>query len=439
MLRKFEKHINENLSFLKDKKLLIAVSGGIDSVVLTHLLSQLSFNISLAHCNFKLRGKESELDEKFVQNLALKLNLKHFTTSFETNNYAKKHNLSTQMAARELRYNWFYDILTQNNFDYVLTAHHKDDMLETFLINFTRGTGLDGLTGIPTINGKVVRPLLPFSRVEIEEYANESEIKWREDKSNDSTKYYRNKIRHQVIPVLKELNPSLLKTFDSTLENLNVSQQIIQDRIEEVKDSIISVENSIIKLNIEKIKALSNPKAYLFEILKHYNFTEWNDVENLLNAQSGKQVVSKTHRLVKDRTHLLLSNIEGKSAKECYISENLNDFINSDIHLTFKTVDNINDFTNQSESISIDKSLLKFPLTVRKWEKGDYFYPLGMQGKKKLSKYFKDEKISILEKEKTWLLCNANNDIIWVIGKRLDNRYKITDKTNKVVKIILNT
>ncbi len=437
MLQKFKKHIDQNLSFLKDKKLLITISGGIDSVALTHLLSRLSFDISLAHCNFKLRGNDSDLDEEFVKNLAEKLNLQYFSTSFETYNYAKEYKQSIQMAARELRYSWFEEILIENNFDYILTAHHKDDVLETFLINFTRGTGLDGFTGISTINGKVVRPLLPFSRIEIEEFAKENEIEWREDISNESTKYYRNRIRHQVIPVLKELNPSLLKTFDSTLENLNASQQIIQDRIEEVKNSIISIEGSITRFDVEKLKALSNPKAYLFEILKHYNFTEWNDVENLLIAQSGKQVISKTHRLVKDRTHLLLSNIEGKSAKECYISENLNDFINSDIHLTFKTIDSINDFTNQRESISIDKSLLKFPLTVRKWEKGDYFYPLGMQGKKKLSKYFKDEKISILEKEKTWLLCNANKDIIWVIGKRLDNRYKTTNSTNKVLKINL--
>ena len=437
LLQKFQEHIEHNFSFIKDKRLLIAISGGIDSVALTHLLHILKYDISLAHCNFKLREKESNLDEKFVENLASKLNIQHFSTSFSTETYAKKNKLSVQMAARELRYNWFDKIQLENNFDYILTAHQKEDVLETFLINFTRGTGLEGLTGIPTINGKIIRPLLNVTREEIHKYAIENNIKWREDKSNASTKYFRNKIRHQVIPVLKELNPSLMSTFDKTLENLNESKQIIDDKIEDVKFSIENFDGEIYQFDIKKIKELSSPKAYLFEILKKYGFTEWEDLSELINAQSGKQVLSKTHRLIKDRTHLLLSKIETNNAKQYQLTENLTVFENSDLHLTFETTEGTKQVTETEKAIYIDKKLLKFPLTVRKWQNGDYFYPLGMQGKKKLSKFFKDEKISILEKEKTWLLCSANNEVIWIVGKRLDNRFKITESTTKTLKITI--
>lgn len=437
LLQKFQEHIDHNFSFLKDKRLLIAISGGIDSVALTYLLHTLKYDISLAHCNFKLRENESDLDETFVKNLASKLNIQHFSTSFNTETYAKKNKLSVQMAARELRYNWFDKIQLENNFDYILTAHQKEDVLETFLINFTRGTGLEGLTGIPTINRKIIRPLLNVTREEIHKYAIENNIEWREDKSNASTKYFRNKIRHQVIPVLKELNPSLMSTFDKTLENLNESKQIIDDKIEDVKFSIENFDGEIHQFDIEKIKELSSPKAYLFEILKKYGFTEWEDLSELINAQSGKQVISKTHRLVKDRTHLLLSKIETNNAEQYQLTETLTAFENSDLHLTLETTERTKQLSETEKSVSIDKNLLKFPLTVRKWQNGDYFYPLGMQGKKKLSKFFKDEKISILEKEKTWLLCSANNEVIWIVGKRLDNRFKITESTTKTLKITI--
>ncbi len=438
MLASIQKHINQKFSFLKDKKLLVAISGGIDSVVMTHLLHQSNFDISLAHCNFQLRDRESDLDEQFVKNLAKELNVKCFSISFETEDYAKKKKLSIQMAARELRYDWFAKILTKNKLDYILTAHQKDDVLETILINFTRGTGLDGLTGIPEINGNIIRPFLPFTRAEIENFATVNTIKWREDKSNASTKYFRNKIRHQVIPILKELNLSLMNSFDTTLENLKGSEQIIKDKIDEIRNSVMSSENNITKIDIDKIKNLSNPKAYLFELLKDYGFTEWNDVTDLLEAQSGKQIFGKTHRLVKDRAFLLLSEkiIETKNLL-FEIQDSLEDFSNTNMQLKFETLKNNSIENNSKKTVCIDKDLLKFPLIVRKWEKGDYFCPAGMEGKKKLSKFFKDEKMSLLEKEETWLLCNSNNDIVWVIGKRLDNRFKITNNTKKSLKIKL--
>jgi tRNA(Ile)-lysidine synthase len=441
-------HIDNNLSFLKGKKLLVAISGGIDSVVLTHLLYRLRFSISLAHCNFMLRGKESNKDEQFVISLGKSLGIPAYTIQFETEKYATDNGISTQMAARELRYNWFEEIRKQHHLDYILTAHHKEDVIETFLINLTRGTGLDGLTGIPAVNRNIVRPLLPFSRNEILVFAVKNKIQWQEDQSNSSIKYVRNKIRHKVVPVLKELNPSLLKTFQHTLENLQASQQIVNDCIQNVRQKITVVHDKEFHFDIKKIQKLNNPKIYLYEFLKEYGFTEWDDVNDLLAAQTGKQVFSNTHRLLKNRDFLILSeNASPKKNISYQISENTTK-INKPIKLKFETVTIAFDtknhqrkvlselFFDDMNTISIDADLVQFPLTVRKWRKGDFFYPIGLKGKKKLSKFFKDEKLSLLDKENTWLLC-SEKDIIWVIGKRLDDRFKVTKNTSKILKIKL--
>ena len=430
MLQKFKQHITKEFPFLKDTKLLLAISGGVDSVVLFHLLHKLNYDVSLAHCNFKLRGKESDLDEEFIKNLNQISYNQIFTIIFDTEKYAKEHKLSTQIAARELRYNWFKKLITEHKFEYVLTAHHADDNLETFLIHLTRGSGLDGFTGIPKVNGNIVRPLLAFSRKEILNYAKDNDIEWREDASNASNKYIRNKIRHQVLPVLKEINPSILDSFATTLENLQESKQIIEDRIENIASEVLEKEANFIKIDIEKIKELSNSKAYLYQLLKSYHFTEWNDVYDLLNAQSGKQVFSKTHRLLKDRDVLILSKIDLSNSIEMafQIEEEITEITNP-IHLTFKEV--IEKSTENKQTIYVDKDLLKYPLILRKWEKGDYIYPLGMQGKKKLSKYFKDEKFSLIDKENTWLLCNAENQIMWIINHRQDRRF-VKNKNLKI-------
>ena len=268
--QKFQKHINDNFPFLKNKKLLIAASGGIDSTVCIHLLRNLNFNISLAHCNFNLRKEDSDLDEFFVKEEAQTLAIPYFVKSFDTITYANTNKISVQLAARELRYEWFEVLIAQNDFDHLITAHHLDDSLETFLINLTRGTGLDGLTGIPAINDKIIRPLLPFTRKEIEAYAKKNNLAWREDSSNLQTKYLRNKLRHDLIPILKDLNQNFMNTFARTLDNLRGSEQIIKDRIESISDEIEESQSDIRQFDISKIKKLSNPKAYLFEILKDY-------------------------------------------------------------------------------------------------------------------------------------------------------------------------
>ncbi|MDX1829400.1 MAG: tRNA lysidine(34) synthetase TilS [Lutibacter sp.] len=446
MLAKLQQHINTNLPFLMDKKLLITISGGIDSVVLTYLLHKLKLNISLAHCNFKLRGKDSFKDADFVKDISESLNIPFFTIEFETLKYAEENKISIQMAARDLRYNWFQKISTEQNFDYILTAHHLDDVLETFLINLTRGTGLNGLTGIPEINGNIVRPLLPFSRNDILIYASKNKLKWREDKSNSSIKYVRNKIRHKVIPVLKELNPNLLNSFENTLNNLRGSQQINQDHIKNILEKVSEQHENELIFNIKKIKQLNNPKIYLYELLKNYGFTEFEDVEALLTAQSGKQVFSKTHRLLKDRNVLILTEIEkNDDLLNFEISENTPK-IEKPIPLKFETITIPFDTKNyqnkileevlfdDKNTVSLDYDKITFPLIIRKWQKGDYFFPIGLNGKKKISKFFKDEKLAITAKENIWLLL-SNNQIIWVIGHRLDDRFKVTKTTNKILKI----
>ncbi len=444
MKKALQTHLDQNLPFLNNKKLLIAVSGGIDSVVLSTLFYKLNYDISLAHCNFSLRGKESNKDEGFVIALGEKYQIPAFSIKFDTEKNAREKGISTQMAARKLRYNWFRSLCKQHKFDFVLTAHHKDDLIETFLINLTRGTGLDGLLGIPEINGHIVRPLLSFSRNDILIYATKKKVQWREDQSNSSIKYIRNKIRHRVVPFLKEINPNLLNTFNNTLQNLKGSQQIVLDRIENIRQETCSSINDEVHFDISTLKKLSNPKVYLYELLKEYGFTAWDDIADLLDAQSGKQVYSNTHRLLKNREILILSKIETNEENKIYHIEESIKELKHPISLKFDILDMLNKESNSpgfekhieggQNCISIDKAKIDYPLILRKWKKGDYFYPIGLAGKKKISKYFKDEKMSVPEKENCWLLC-YKNDIVWVIGKRMDDRFKLTNTTRSVLKI----
>lgn len=435
MLNHLKTHIENRLGFLNQSKLLIAISGGLDSVVLTHLCHKLGFHIALAHCNFNLRGNESDADEDFVLQLAENLELEVFVERFDTELYAKENKCSIQMAARELRYTWFAELAEQLKFDYILTAHHADDNLETFIINFTRGTGLEGLKGIPEVNDKFVRPLLSFSSKDIETYAQVNNMKWRDDSSNKSVKYLRNKLRHEVIPILKEINPSLLQSFQSTLSNLNDTADIIEESTNAVlKRAIETIDENHVAFKILEFKNVNNPKAYLFEIFKDYGFTEWNDVVNLLDAETGKQVFSNTHRLIKNRNQLLLSKIQLNDNQEILITEDDDKKQTGLGILFFNETDAV--LEPSLNCIYVDKALLKFPLTLRNIKEGDVFYPLGMSGKKKVGKYFKDERLSLLDKENTWLLCSGDH-IIWVVNRRADNRFRVTENTKRILKIEL--
>lgn len=436
MIKEFENHINKEFSFIKKAKLLIAISGGVDSVVLAYLCKQLNLNVALAHCNFNLRGSESDADEDFVMELAKDWNLEVFIENFNTKQFAIDKKMSTQMAARTLRYFWFDEIALQLGYNYILTAHHADDNFETFLINLSRGTGLDGLLGIPEVNENIVRPILPFKRETIEKYAKKSGLKWREDSSNSSTKYLRNKLRHDVIPILKGINPQLLQNFEKTQQYLNDVKTILDDRVDDVANTIVSkTSNDGIAFNIKELQQLSNSKAYLYELLSGYGFTQWEDILDLLTAQPGKQVFSNTHRLFKDRDYLVLSEI-GKLSDETINIQKSQSIVLAPFGQLVITKVNAMDLTAKHIAF-VDANLLKFPLILRQWQEGDYFFPSGMTGKKKLSKYFKDEKFSLLDKENVWLLCSGN-DIVWVLNHRADNRFIVTNNTIEILKIEIN-
>lgn len=434
MLIKFQNHITTKFPQLKDKKLLLAVSGGIDSMVLMHLFQQLNYDIALAHCNFQLRGKESDADELFVKVKSKKLKVKSYFIRFDTENYSKENKLSIQLAARKLRYDWFQELLSENQLDYLVTAHHLDDNVETFLINFVRGTGLEGLTGIPHQNGNIVRPMLPFSREEIENYAQANQIQWREDSSNASDKYFRNKLRHDIVPILKELNIGFLDSFQNTLHHLQQAESLVNDASKLVFEKVVEEKENQVEIHLKPLLQFENYKAYLYQWLNKFGFSAWNDIYDLVVAQSGKQIFSETHVLLKDREKLILSERKSSNKEEIYSIESLDDKVNIPLKLRFYK--GVNIFETHSNCIFVDESKLKFPLTIRKWQEGDYFYPSGMNGKKKLSKYFKDEKYSLLDKENQWLLC-SEDQIVWVIGKRADNRFTSNETTQNSIKIVL--
>ena len=341
------------------------------------------------------------------------------------------------MAARRLRYRWFEQIMREYGYDTLVTAHHADDNLETFLINLSRGTGLDGLTGIPEKTDSLARPLLIFPRNLILKYARSNKLEWREDGSNSDTKYLRNKIRHELVPRLKELHPTFLENFDTTLKNLKGSESILENHVKDLKKRLFVEKDGVVSISIKKMVELHPIEPYIYELFKDYGFTAWADINALLNAPSGKEVFSKTHRLLKDREHLLLKKLEDSSdsVENFSLHENVKE-LKHPVNLTFETVER---FQKGSDSniLYCDKKTLKYPLTVRKWREGDYFYPLGMKGKKKLSKYFKDEKMDVISKENQWLLC-SDDQVVWIIGKRADERFKVTDSTIEIQKITLN-
>ena len=431
MLLKFQNHISTNFPFLQKAKILIAVSGGLDSMVLLNLISKTNVEFAVAHCNFQLRKDESDEEEDFVKSYCKENSIQGFFQKFDTKQFADDEKLSIQVAARKLRYEWFYELLEAEKFDFVATAHHLDDQLETFLINFSRGTGLDGLCGIPSQNDKIIRPLLIFSRAEIEIFAKENNLEWREDSSNASDKYVRNKIRHHVVPILKELNPSFLDSFENTLQNLNQAKSLVEDASRIVYRKVVQDVDKQKRIDLNQLLQLPNYQAYLYQWLLPFGFSAWQDIYDLVEAQSGKQIFSEHFRLVKDRETLIIEPKSDKIFDEYFIHENQLE-LNFPLKLTFCNVDDIT--ISDSKTIFVDVEKLKFPLKLRKWQDGDYFYPFGMNGKKKLSKFFKDEKISVIDKEKIWLLCSENR-IVWIIGKRMDDRFKITENTQTILKI----
>ncbi|RTE51881.1 tRNA lysidine(34) synthetase TilS [Arenibacter aquaticus] len=433
MLNQFKTHIEKFFPHLQEGKFILACSGGVDSVVLAHLCASCKMDFSIAHCNFNLRGEESDKDEELVRGLAKHLDRDFYVTHFDTIGYIARHKTNVQLAARELRYTWFSKIMKDNDIKTLVTAHHANDSLETFLINLSRGTGIEGLSGIPSHTHNLSRPLLQFSRADILSYAQENGLDWREDASNENTKYLRNNIRHNIVPKLMELHPNFLDNFLKTQEYLGQTQQLSLYHINQIRDNIFIKEDGVEKVGVATLLALSPTKAYLYYFFKDYGFTQWEDIYGLLTTISGKEVHSATHRLLKNREFLMLKPKEKKDVVEYSIHEGQNN-LGHPIKLELMEVDALGE-TSQN-ILYVDKETLKYPLIVRKCKKGDYFYPLGMKGRKKVSKFFKDQKMDIFSKENQWLLCSAN-DIVWIIGKRADDRFKITPKTKNIIKISL--
>lgn len=432
MLKKFTQHLKDHFPFLAHSRFYLAVSGGIDSMVLVHLFQHFRYEFGLLHCNFKLRGEESDADMRFLHDYAADNNLNLRIGFFETKQIAEEMKESVQVTARMLRYNWFYEQMEETNASYVLTAHHADDNLETFMINLSRGTGLDGLLGIPAQNDRILRPLLPFSRAEIEQYAKDNAITWREDSSNASDAYLRNKIRHHLTPILKELNPDFLQSFQKTQRYLADAAEMVEDAASIVFSEAVEQDiNGNYHFDLEKIAQLPNCNAYLHHWLSGFGFTAWADIYGLRHAQSGKQVFSPSHVLLKDRTQLILSVRKEEEGTSYWIDKE-NKQVNFPLKFTFC---NLSDLSQaDSNCIFVDEDLLEFPLTLRKWSEGDFFYPFGMKGKKKVSKFFKDEKMSLIDKSNAWLLC-SDNEIVWIVGMRQDDRFKVNQNTTKILQI----
>jgi tRNA(Ile)-lysidine synthase len=437
MYNRFLKYIKEEELIKPNDKLLLGVSGGVDSVVLSNLIDQLGNQFSVAHCNFNLRGQESDDDEKFVVNLADRLGVKCYLSSFPTSEYASEKGISIEMAARELRYEWFENLREAHGFDWVVVGHHLDDVLETFLLNLSRGTGIRGLSGIKAKAGRVIRPLLFASRREIEHYAKGQEFQFRHDKSNDDTNIKRNKVRHDILPSLESLNPSFKKNLQRTIRYLNETEHVFKNQIEEVRSEIVSEDQTWVKISIEKLKILQPLTIYLYELLRPYHFNS-ETIEMIIQALDGipgSKFFSTTHRLVVDREELIITPVELEEKALFYIEKD-DRFIYEPLNLRISIERYHGGYRipNSLDLAVFDYDKLSFPLVLRKWQKGEYFRPLGMAGFKKLSDFFVDEKYSIPEKENVWILA-SDNKVVWIVGKRIDDRFKLTADTKLVLRI----
>ncbi|WP_028979640.1 tRNA lysidine(34) synthetase TilS [Sporocytophaga myxococcoides] len=439
MLQRFLQFISEHQLVSESAYVLAAVSGGKDSVTMCELLHLAGINFGIAHCNFQLRGLDSDLDEQFVRKLATHYKVPFFSQRFKTETFAKDNRISIQMAARDLRYTWFRKLASENGFDSIATAHHLNDVFETILLNLTRGTGYAGLQGIQPRNGEIIRPLLFCQREEIDRFVLENNLEWREDISNASTKYYRNLIRHKVIPVLKEINPSLEQTAYESTEKIRAVANFFKSKISEIKSRALSSDGPEIRINLNIVLSEPEPAIVLTELLNEFGFT-YKDSVNILNTRTtGSLYYSKTHVLNVDRQSLLLRYINNTNpAEECKISEDLNNFTFRNLSFSMNKI-TTDEFVVHSDRFTahLDWSALKFPLIVRNWLPGDRFIPLGMKNFKKVSDFLIDQKTPLLIKNNT-LVIISDEKIAWIVGMRIDDRFKITSNSKTALKITVN-
>ena len=442
MLDSFLTFINQHTPELKQQPTLLAVSAGIDSVVMADLFYNLGLPAGIAHCNFGLRGKESDGDEGFVRDLAVRYNFPFFVTSPDVKTFAKSASISTQMAARELRYQWFEKIREEYGYKWIATAHHANDSLETLLLNLARGTGLAGLAGIAPVSGNLIRPLLFSNRAEVSRYAAENGIRWREDRTNEADDYYRNKVRHHVIPVLSELNPSLEITFNASSERLRAAHALLEEHLQNWKSKVVRHDEGSIRISIPEILSETEPVFRLWAILQDFGF-QYSQMRGIIAALTGipgKRFFSPTHILLVDRHDLVLKEssqttddteliIEGPSA--------ILDWEGAKLTLRMSPIQNLHQ--SDKSTIAVDPDLLTFPLRLRKWQQGDVFQPFGMNGKrKKVSDLLIDNKVDRFQKEATAVLVNADGKIIWVVGIRADERFRVMSTTGNALLISLS-
>ncbi|MBY0543132.1 MAG: tRNA lysidine(34) synthetase TilS [Sphingobacteriaceae bacterium] len=433
-LQQFTTFIKTNALFVNQDKILLAVSGGKDSVLMAQLFKLAGFQFSIAHCNFNLRANEAQRDESFVKLLAATLSVPFYVQHFDTKTYASEHHISTQMAARDLRYQWFEELRREKNYDYIAVAHHQNDSIETLLLNLTRGTGISGMHGILPKRDKIVRPLLFLSRLQIDQIINENNIDYVEDSSNETSKYARNKIRLNVIPQLREINPNLEETFAQNIARFAETEEVLVQVVEEARKRIVRTENDNHYLSIAQINTLKPQKLLLFELLKPYHFSTIvvDEILESLGKQSGTSFYSHTHRATINRDDLLLSPIKKQNSDAHYFMHSTDQSITVESQkISFFNTDSLLVEANVNKAF-VDLDKLIFPLIIRFKQDGDKFMPLGMTNYKKLSDFLIDSKVPLPEKENIPLLINGNGEIIWIAGLRQDNRYKVTVTTKKV-------
>lgn len=449
MQQKTLSYIQQNNLANLGTPILVACSGGVDSMVLVNVLLNLEFKISIAHCNFQLRGEDSDGDEHFIKDFAKQYALPFYSVRFDTKEHKKENRQSTQMAARELRYQWLEQIRKENQLHAIVTAHHLDDQLETVLLNLTKGTGLKGLNGMRPKNGYIIRPFLEISKNEIVQYAHVNNIAFREDISNASDDYQRNQLRHHVVPVLQKINPALYNTTIEFIQKIHDYDILFEEHLALIKKKCWSEKNGIVEIKMGFIKAHRAGKTILFHLLKDFGFNT-DQVQQLLNSwqtkeTSGKQFFSEAYRLVLDRNSAFV--LTKDTALENYILlEKIPQqivFNQYKIKCTLVPIQELN-MKQSSRYAYIDAAKINFPLMLRFSKEGDYFYPIGMSkpkmpgkvGKKKLSKYFKDEKFSLIEKENTPVLFSGGK-MVWLVNHRLDDRFKVTEHTKQVLKMVI--
>lgn len=437
MVEQFLKYIHGEKLFHSSQRILLAVSGGADSMLMLHLFTNAGFSVAVAHCNFGLRGSESDGDEQFVSAYCDEHNLAFYVKHFATRDYAMEKGISIEMAARDLRYSWFDGLLSKHGLDLLATAHHQDDVIETFLINLSRGSGIKGLSGIQARSGKIIRPMLFTNRTEILEYCRQMNIDFRTDSSNQDTAFKRNLIRQQIVPLLEQVNPAFRRNALKTIGNLHETGQLFQQRMSEIKPWVYSEDDQGVMIHIDKLLTLNPLRTILFELIREFGFQaeQTDDIIDSLSKESGRKFFSDEYRLIKDREYLLISPFRLKQDQVFYIEEDCPK-LHFPIHLAFEKLERTADFrfSTHPDVVDLDQDTLTFPLILRHWQEGEYFQPLGMTGLKKLSDFFIDEKFSIPEKENAWILASGNR-VIWIVGKRLDDRFKIIPKTKRIVRI----